>query len=716
MAVLQKIRNKGVLLVSIIALALFLFVIGDLLRGGEVLFTQGKQKAGEVQGNSISIQDYQKYLGQYQFYFEQNNQRNQMPDEQLNDIAWGNYVQNQIIKHECEELGLAVSDDEILEYLRTGQHQLLQIPAFMNPATGAYDFNTVQEALEKSKELSDYYTFVQEEMRSALLNSKFRTLLQKSFLSNPVEAQKAFNDRTEESTISLVSIPFSTVADADVKVEDSDLKAKYEEYKNRLVQPVETRDIKYIDIAIIASDADRDALQKEMEDLSIALSEANTTKEISAVVRKSNTSSVYSDVLKLKDAFPVFVQNRLGGDSLSVAVGATMPTTFDIVSNNFYTFKVIEKATQVDSVLFRAVQIIGRDDKDVARRADSVVNAIKDGADFKEVAKKFNQPSDSAWIATAQYQHGQLNADNTTMIKTLYSMSAGEVKKVKYSNGATLVYQVLETRNPVTKYNVAVIERELIYSSKTAEDEYNRLNKFLATNYTLALIEQNAAKEGYTLNEATIESSMHRINNISKTNEDVRWIFDTAKKGEVSAQHRCGESNHEHLLVVALSEINEPGYVAFEKIKEQLRPLALNDKKAEKLLAQCKGITTIAAASKIKGALVDSTIAHVTFSANTFIPSFPGQSEPVIGAIASRTAKGAFAGAFKGNSGVYMLQVTDKTKNAEKFDVKSEQNVLSNTYASYSLNSLFNNYTGTLNILSDLYRQAKVEDLRYKFY
>ena len=57
MAVLQKIRNKGVLLVSIIALALFLFVIGDLLRGGEVLFTQGKQKAGEVQGNSISIQE-----------------------------------------------------------------------------------------------------------------------------------------------------------------------------------------------------------------------------------------------------------------------------------------------------------------------------------------------------------------------------------------------------------------------------------------------------------------------------------------------------------------------------------------------------------------------------------------------------------------------------------------------------------------------------------
>ena len=58
MAVLQKIRNKGVLLVSIIALALFLFVIGDLLRGGEVLFTHGKQKAGDrVDGSSLCIRD-----------------------------------------------------------------------------------------------------------------------------------------------------------------------------------------------------------------------------------------------------------------------------------------------------------------------------------------------------------------------------------------------------------------------------------------------------------------------------------------------------------------------------------------------------------------------------------------------------------------------------------------------------------------------------------
>lgn len=75
MAVLQKIRNKGVLLVASIAVALFLFVVGDALRGGEVLFAQSKQQAGEIDGKSLSIQDYQKMVDELQVYYEIMSQR-----------------------------------------------------------------------------------------------------------------------------------------------------------------------------------------------------------------------------------------------------------------------------------------------------------------------------------------------------------------------------------------------------------------------------------------------------------------------------------------------------------------------------------------------------------------------------------------------------------------------------------------------------------------
>jgi peptidyl-prolyl cis-trans isomerase D len=81
MAVLQKIRNRGILLVSIIAIALFLFVMGDLLRGGEGLINQSRQNVGEIDGTSVSIQDYQSVFEDFQVYNEIAQQRTSTSEE-----------------------------------------------------------------------------------------------------------------------------------------------------------------------------------------------------------------------------------------------------------------------------------------------------------------------------------------------------------------------------------------------------------------------------------------------------------------------------------------------------------------------------------------------------------------------------------------------------------------------------------------------------------
>lgn len=116
MAALQKIRSKGVLLVTIIAVALFLFVAGDLFRGLESLFQKSSQQVGEVDGKPISIQDYQKLVDDLQTYYEIAQQKSSFNEDELNrikDEAWQTYVQQQLIQKQCDELGLAVSDAEI---------------------------------------------------------------------------------------------------------------------------------------------------------------------------------------------------------------------------------------------------------------------------------------------------------------------------------------------------------------------------------------------------------------------------------------------------------------------------------------------------------------------------------------------------------------------------------------------------------------------------
>ena len=106
MAAIQKIRSKGVLLVSVIALALFLFVAGDLFRGLESLFRNSSMQVGEVNGKTIDIQQYQKLVEDYQTYYEVATQKSSFNEEELNrikDEAWQTYVQSELIKSQSQK-------------------------------------------------------------------------------------------------------------------------------------------------------------------------------------------------------------------------------------------------------------------------------------------------------------------------------------------------------------------------------------------------------------------------------------------------------------------------------------------------------------------------------------------------------------------------------------------------------------------------------------
>jgi peptidyl-prolyl cis-trans isomerase D len=718
MAALQKIRSKGVLLVTIIAVALFLFVAGDLFRGLESLFQSSSQQVGEVDGKSLSIQDFQKMVDEYQTFYEVVAQQSSFSESEMNqlrDQAWNDYVQSQLIQKECEELGIGVTDEEIAEVVKNGTSQLLQAPVFMNQQTGRYDYATVNGFLTEYKKLKDagtqipeayekiykYYLFVQRQIRNQLLTQKYQVLLYQSILSNPAEAKLAFNSRSEESEILLASLPLSSVQDNDIKVSDEEIKAKYEEKKEIFALDNETRDLKVIDIQVVASDADKKAAETEMAEAATKLADAATNTVAGNVVRQAASQLPYSDVYKMKEAFPNMISIQLD----STAVGTVKAPAYDPMTNTYYTYKVLGKATMADSILFRQIGVIGKGEEDIAKKADSIMTALTAGAQFKDLAKKYNQTGDSTWITTAQFQAASLDADNTLFINTLYSMNAGESKKLKLENGSTVILQVMKTANPVTKYNVAAIVKELRFSDETYSKEYNKFSSFIAENTTLEKIEANASKNGYVVRPMeNVPSTAHGIAGIRATRDALKWAFDNAKVGDISQLYECG--NNDHLLLVALTGINPVGYYSVEKAKDFLTEEVKKDKKIEKLYDSAKNVKNIADAQKLKNVVVD-TVKHVSFAQNTFVPSI-NASESLIGATASKTAKGAFAGPVKGNYGVYMFQVLDKTKTAEKFDAKAEE---ASTAEQNSRVALFGN-----TFIQSLTKKASVIDNRYKFF
>lgn len=712
MATLQKIRSKGPLLVIVIGLALFAFIAGDAWK---VLQPhQGKQDVGEVNGEVLSAQDYQKMVDELSEVIKLTNGLNSLTEDQLNNVkdqVWQSYVNNKLIAEQAEKLGLKVTDAEIQSIIDQGTHPLLMQTPFRNPQTGMFDKDMLKKFLvdyanlnasqmpaqyvEYYQKMGAFWQFVEKTLAQSTLAEKYQNLVAKSLISNPVTAEDAFNSRTEQSDLLLAGVPYSSINDSTVQVSDSEIKDLYNEKKEQFKQLVETRDIRYIDVKVVPSDADRKAVEKEVTEYSNQL--ASTTADFGTFVRSTGSSVNYSDVPVSKSVFPADVASRLDSTNVNEVYGPYYNQTDD----SFNAFKLLAKVSSPDSIQFRQIQVYADTEEKTKTLADSIYNALKGGADFAAVAKIYGQAGEATWVNAQSWEGSELDADNSKFINTLLNQPVNELANLNMGQ-ANLILQVMNKKSMQTKYKVAVVKREVEFSKETYNAAYNKFSQFVAQNTTIDSMVKNAEESGYTLMPRTdLSSAEHYVGGIRSTREALKWIF-AAKPGEVSPLYECGENDH--LMVVALDKIHEAGYRDINSVAEMLRAEIRRDKKAEKIMEEMKKYNSIAQVKGMKDAVSDS-VKHVTFSAPAYI-SITRSSEPVIGAVAAKTAANKVSAPIKGNGGVYMIQVYAKEKGSEKFDAKQEEATLTNMAVRIAGNQLIN----------DLYQKAKVVDQRYLFF
>ena len=715
MAVLGKIRSKGAILVGAISLALIAFLAGDAARSCEGMKGESHQQIGKILGENISVQEYQKLFDEYQSAIKFTMQRDNLSEQELNQVkdqVWQQLVSSRVLEADAKKVGLTVTEKEIENVLSEGTNPVLTQTPFVNQQTGRFDVNALKQFFDsynkakaaKSPELDqmqavyDYWLFVEKNLRTQLLGQKYQALLASCVLSNKAEATMAFKDNNEESQIQLASLAYSSVKDADVKISDDDLKAKYDELKPAFRQSVETRDIKFVDYQIKASAADRKVVAKEMNDFQHQLA---TATDPSGVISKSGSEISYLGLPVSSKAYQQYPDIASKIDSLSVGTTGVFENSQD---NTLNVIRVFSKAQLPDSVQFRQISVGAATPDEARAKADSIQKALAGGADFEALAKRYGQTGEKAWFTGQQYEMAPtMSVDNRTFVNALLNGEVNATQNLALTQG-NVILQVLDKKAFTTKTTAAIIKKPIDFSKDTRSNAYNKFSEFVAKSSSVAELEKNASKSGYRVQSLNdLSTAEHYVGGIQGTHDALKWLF-SAKQGEISPLYECGDNDH--LLVVALTAVHPQGYRPWDdaQVKEVLKREVMKDKKAEMLMAKLKGVNSIAAAQS-KGAKV-STVNQITFSAPAFVQA-TGSVEPALSGAVAGTAAGKFSKApVKGNAGVYVFQVVKKAMRAGS---KYNEAMVMQKTAQMNMQLISN-------FMQDLILKANVVDNRYLFF
>lgn len=719
MTALGKIRSKGILLIIIIGLGLFAFIAEEAFRSCNGIKGQNSQQIGEVLGEKIYVQDFQKLLDEYQDAMKLTMRTDNLSEDQLNqlkDQVWQQLVSERVMKEDCKKLGLTVTEDELQNVLNDGTNQLLTQTPFVNQQTGRFDVSILKqfidayrkaEASNNSQQLDqmrpayNYWLFVEKNLRTQLLAQKYQSLLANCVLSNKVEAKMAFNEENEEAQIQLASIAYNTIKDADIKVTDEELKAKYEELKPAFRQQQETRDVKMVDVQVKASATDRGQLQKDMAGYQKQLAAAADPTQ---VVSKSGSMIQYIGLPVSGKAFQQYPDIASKIDSMAVGTTGVVENTKD---NTYNIVRILSRTELPDSVEFRQIQVGGKTLEAARTSADSIQKALAAGGDFQAIAKRYGQDSTTTWFTGAMYEQAStMSQDNRAYIEALLNGAVGSTQNIELTQG-NVVIQVLNRKAMKSKAVAAVIKKEIRFSDNTYSKAYNRFSQFVTQSQaSLADLQKHATKFGYTVQDLNdFATSSHTVGNVggSGIRDAIKWIFE-AKEGQVSQLFEAGKEN-DHLLVLCMTKIHPQGYRPWDdaQVKEILKREVIRDKKAEMIMAKLKGVNSIAAA-QAKGAKV-STVNQITFAAPAFIQA-TGAAEPALSGAVAATAQGKFCSApVKGNAGVYVFQVVKKQMRPAKYNEEQQIQMCRQRAMQYMGN-----------FMQDLVFGAGVVDNRYLFF
>lgn len=711
MAVLNKIRQRSVILILVIALALFSFVIGDLFKNSDALTGGSQDVIATVNGEDIKRDAF--------MFNVENMQRRMGPGS--TSIQTMNNVYNQelrriILETEYKALGLSVEKDQMRELLKTS---FSSYPEFQNQDS-IFDVNRLNAFIANLKDIRperaplgnfmisyDEWTGNEQSLASGAIQQSYYNMIKAGLGATVLEAKQEYFADAKNVNLQFVQIPYTTVADSLIEVSKSDIKKYMEDHKDKY-QVEATREVVFVEFREEASDEDKATIKAELLDLKNDRVEfIESTKSTDTILGFNNTSNVEAFVNSNSDIR--YTNDFLRASQLPFAVKDTLLNT---PVNEYYgpyedagflkLSKILDKQVRADSVKVRHILIpyLGatrvdpsetRTPEQAKAEADSILALIKSNR------SKFVDLLDLSSDKVSNENNGELEfAYNSSFAPEFKAFSfdnkKGDIDVVETSFGYHVI-EILEQSafNPTVK--VATVARKIEPSEKTIDDVFNAVSKF-----EIGLQEEDFTKlaETYekTVKPAAFEELDENVPGLGSQRQVVRWAFDEETKvGDIKRFPISGVG----FIVVKLSKINKAGLMSVDNATTPVLAEIRKEKKAQIILDKITA-TSLNDISKNQNQSI-RTASAVTLKTNTL--SGAGVEPKVIG-VALGLAEGATSKPIVGEKGIYIVEVTKINAADELDNYAAIANRLSNTLK----NSV------TARVYTALEKVADIEDNR----
>lgn len=692
MAVLSKIRQRGALLILVIGFCLLAFIVQDLFQGG--MFSDTRN-VGSVNGVDISYEAFNKKVGAQ-------NQNGQDGLSVVNNV-WEQEVTIALVNAEFEKLGIRATDEAINRALE--QSQVGQNPLFLN-AAGKFMRAKFDEFYRSNKEQRP---FLDTQLENAELSAKYMqyaALIKGGMYTTSAEGKLKYEMETKKVTFDYVGVPYSSIADSEVKVTDEEIIA-YMKKDEKRYKSDEVRELEYVLVSDKASVADEEEVKKELELTLKPHFDAKMNDTVPGLASATDVADFVNASSDLPFDSTFVAKSDLPAEFSEQLYNLPVGGVFGPYKNNGYYMATRMLAKDAGAKVRSSHILISY--KGVAGGAPSVTRTKEEAqAKANEILATVKANPDSfalqAMTNSDHQQSKQTGGDVNFVSKGMqglpkaygdfiFNNPIGAIGVVETEAG----FHVIKVTEKQDGVKLATIARKIESSKATSDKAYADAQKF----------EDAAKTKDFTATAKSFKLTVNPPVKVKPVDDNfgvlgsqrqiVKWAYNP--ETEVGDVKRFDIPN-QGSVIAKLKKVNPEGLMAVEDARPGIEPMLKNKKKAEKIMAKMKGGSLEAIATANKTTVQNAT--DVTIE--TAVLAGVGL-ESKVAAVATVTKAGKMSAPIEGVSGVYVVV----TKSVTEAPARKE-------FKEFAAKLNMNNASAPNAAIQSLRTNAEIQDNRAIFY